>query len=91
MSGNLHIKFNCAKLSRDTETFGKMDPYVVLKIGSQVFKTDIHNDGGKFPSWKNEFNAQLQGNESVVIQVWDKDSASSDDLVGETEMTAAQF
>lgn len=33
MSGNLTIKPMTARLKKDTETFGKMDPYVVLKLG----------------------------------------------------------
>lgn len=33
MSGTLIIKALSAKLTRDTETFGKMDPFCVIKVG----------------------------------------------------------
>jgi hypothetical protein len=36
MAGRLTIKPKYAKLTRDTEYFGKMDPYVVFKIGTNV-------------------------------------------------------
>ena len=33
MSGILYITIEEATLKRDTETFGKMDPYVKIKFG----------------------------------------------------------
>ena len=32
--GWLNVKLINAKLTHDTETFGKMDPYVIIKLGS---------------------------------------------------------
>lgn len=36
MSGTLLIKPLSAKLTRDTETFGKMDPYCLIRLGGQI-------------------------------------------------------
>ena len=79
-----NIKPVCAKLTRDTETFGNMDPYVVLMIGNHKERTAVHNEGGKFPSWKDAFVFTVQGHETMKLAVWDRDTMSNDDLVGET-------
>jgi hypothetical protein len=31
-----------AHLTRDTELFGEMDPYVVMKYGGNIMKTEVH-------------------------------------------------
>ena len=40
-----------ATLTRDTEIFAKMDPYLVLKYNGIVHKSKVHNGGGKKPRW----------------------------------------
>jgi hypothetical protein len=43
----LVIEPKTARLFRDTETFGKMDPYVKFTCGSSSKKTKTHTNGGK--------------------------------------------
>ena len=50
-SGTLKITVVEANLTRNTETFGKMDPYVKLETRMQKFKTTTINSGGKTPKW----------------------------------------
>ena len=41
-----------AKLTRDTDTFGKMDPFAVLNyMGIPVGTTSVLDGGGKTPKW----------------------------------------
>ena len=51
----LIVKPLTAVLSRDTETFGNMDPYCVLTIGGQKETTACHKSGGKSPNWSDVF------------------------------------
>ena len=51
--GSLKLTVLEAQLTRDTETFGKMDPYVKIETRMQKFKTATHNGGGKTPKWTN--------------------------------------
>ncbi len=81
--GRLNIKCINADLKRDTELFGKMDPYVKITIGSQTKKTRTHNSGGKHPRWEETLNFYLNKEEEMRIAVYDKDM-TKDDLVGET-------
>ena len=47
MAGNLVLKPLSAKLIRDTETFGKMDPYCVVEYDGLKQKTTVAKDAGK--------------------------------------------
>jgi hypothetical protein len=61
--GNLQVLVCEAKLTRNTEFLGyvayaslhslfrKMDPYVVLDFGGQIYKTLPHKSGAKTPQW----------------------------------------
>lgn len=50
-TGTLKLTIVEARLDRDVETFGKMDPYVVVENRMQKFRTKEHTDGGKTPVW----------------------------------------
>jgi Ca2+-dependent lipid-binding protein len=41
-----------AKLLRDTEIIGKMDPFVVLEYSGKKYRTKVHQGGGKHPKWE---------------------------------------
>ena len=57
--GKLIIKPESARLTRDTEIFGTMDPYVIIKSGNTSVQTKTCCGGGKTPHWgdvmKSEF------------------------------------
>ena len=38
-----------------------MDPYVILTIGSQKYKTHAAKDAGKNPSWTDQFTFAING------------------------------
>ena len=83
MSGNLIVRPICAKLTRDTESFGSMDPYCIVCLGTEKQRSRVADGAGKFPNWQDQFVFRRTNQDQIIIQVWDKDSASSDDMVGE--------
>ena len=42
------------KLIRNTETIGKMDPYVLLEYNGGKYRTDVKDEGGKNPVWNQD-------------------------------------
>mmetsp|Transcript_3493 Transcript_3493/g.3242 ORF Transcript_3493/g.3242 Transcript_3493/m.3242 type:complete len:237 (+) Transcript_3493:19-729(+) len=85
-SGALIIRPICAKLTHDTETFGRMDPYCVITIGRQRHRTVVAKSAGKFPNWEDQLSYMKTNEDTIKIEVWDKDTASADDLIGETTL-----
>lgn len=84
--GRLLIKPITAKLTYDTETFGKMDPYCKINLGGQQRQSTVAQDQGKNPNWQDTLDFTLNGESSFTIQVWDKDTTSKDDLIGEASV-----
>ena len=52
----LTLVVHSAILTRDTEMFGKMDPFVTLVSEQFRVRTNVHENGGKKPVWDRPFN-----------------------------------
>lgn len=91
MYGVLIIKVVSATLTHDTETFGKMDPYCVLKLGKNTQKTKVHEDGAKNPKWGETFRLQGQIGDIVDFEVWDHEKVVNHDLVGSGSFSISQI
>ena len=62
------------KLYRDTETFGQMDPFMVIEYNNTKYKTPVHQDGGKTPVWNHELLIPLRSMEdSIKMTCFDED------------------
>ncbi|CAG9318375.1 unnamed protein product [Blepharisma stoltei] len=88
-SGTLIVRPICAKLTHDTETFGKMDPYCVVTIGGQKHRTVVAHSAGKYPNWQDQLVFTKSSEDIISFEVWDKDTASADDLIGEASLAIA--
>lgn len=55
-----------AKLTRDTEFFGKMDPFCKIEVNGKAYKTKVHNGGGKTPKWGDEFEVPIHSLDDEV-------------------------
>ena len=85
-TGNLRLEVIEAKLTRDTEFFSKMDPYVTIETRQQKFTTKTIKNGGKTPVWNAIFDIDVKyvGDE-MSLTVYDKDLTKSD-MVGTTSV-----
>ncbi len=82
--GKLRIHVLEGHLTHDTETFGKMDPYVKMTCRDDEWKSTVASDMGKKPKWTGQFfdiNVHYLGDD-VHFKVWD-DDVGKDDFVGE--------
>jgi hypothetical protein len=72
-----------AKRLHDTETFGSMDPYVQVILGSRDAKTTTKKDAGTNPVFNEELLLDFQNENEVEFRIWDAESIGSDKFVGE--------
>ncbi|CAI2375897.1 unnamed protein product [Moneuplotes crassus] len=80
----LIITVKTARLTRDTDAFGSMEPYCKIKYDGIKQKTKV-SQGGKAPSWDETFSFNLSTSTVLNIAVWDKDTFSNDE-VGSTQL-----
>ncbi len=76
------IKVLVANLSRDTEVFGNMDPFVTIEYQGMEFKTKTIGNGGKRPQWNETFEIDVFSlSDDIKISIIDE-NLFKNDLVG---------
>ncbi len=82
-AGTLTLKIPSAKIAKDHDLIGKMDPFATITIGDQHFKTKVAKSAGQDPKWDDVFNIPIRDQHDVKIEVFDKDTFGSS-LIGQT-------
>ncbi|KAG2486404.1 hypothetical protein HYH03_014980 [Edaphochlamys debaryana] len=80
-AGTLALTIEFAKDLKDKDWFGKQDPYVVLKCGSQTYRTKTHTDGGRNPVWNETFHMNIINDNTIELTIKDSD-VGRDDIIG---------
>lgn len=91
MPSLLKITAKLAKLTHDTDSVGKMDPYCVLTLNNQTKKTNVHKNGHLNPKWEEKFEFQAEINDILHYKVFEVDAGAKDDLVGEGSFTVTSL
>lgn len=78
-----------AQLGEDHDLIGKSDPYCVIHIGGEKFKSKASKGTGKAPIWKDSFTFNGNANE-LKIQLYDEDTFK-DDFYGEGTLNLNQW
>jgi hypothetical protein len=89
INGTLYITVLEGRDLHPEDPFGKMDPYCIVEIGSQKFKTKTHNRGGTKPKWGDQLVFSISNGDEktkVKFRVWDSDLIS-DDKVGQADLS----
>jgi len=88
MPGTLIVKPQYARLTHDTETFARMDPYCTVKVGSQSQSTNVCENGGKNPNWgSSSLSFRITSEDIINVEIWDKDLISKNDLIGQGSLS----
>ena len=53
-------------------------------------KSKTHQEAGKYPTWNDSFTFLRNSENFLSIEVWDEDTVSADDLVGETSIALGE-
>jgi Ca2+-dependent lipid-binding protein len=78
-SGTLKLEVIEAKLTRDTDFWTKMDPYVVIETRQQKVRTNTLQGAGKTPKWNQSFDIDVKYiGDDITLTVMDEDVTSSD-------------
>ena len=85
------VRAHDANLTHDTDLFDRMDPYLVLYYGGDRKQSTVREEGGRNPRWGDTFNFNRTGDTVLRVQVWDKDTISADDLIGEGQANIGQI
>lgn len=69
----------------------KMDPYVVVRYRGQERKTSVARGHGGNPKWNEKLTLKAEypgagGDYKLHLRIMDKDTFSSDDFLGQTEI-----
>mmetsp|Transcript_14112 Transcript_14112/g.30604 ORF Transcript_14112/g.30604 Transcript_14112/m.30604 type:complete len:300 (-) Transcript_14112:867-1766(-) len=78
--GSLKVTVEYAKDLKDSDLFGKQDPYCVLKLGTQTFKTKVVKNGGTSPVFNETFVFNVINDNSLIVEVYDSDMFKDDHL-----------
>ena len=87
----LTIKVIEGKLFRNTETFGQMDPFLVIQHKGHKVKTRVIKDGGMHIVWNESFDIALESeDDDLKFTCFDEDLIM-DDCVGEATFKASEL
>jgi len=89
-AGVLSFTLEYGKDLKDMDWFGKMDPYAVIKCGTQTVRSKTHIDGGRHPVWAQTFEFNIINENTVEISVYDEDNTSKDDIIGTATVSLAK-
>ncbi len=90
MKGTLKIRVIDATILTEKDSITLMDPYVVIKLGSQSFKTTVAKNMGVNPVWNEEFVFNMGSHDQLKISVYDSD-IGKDDFIGYFKITIDQL
>jgi Ca2+-dependent lipid-binding protein len=79
--GHLVLHVEEAKVTRDTELFGTMDPYCEIKFNGKTTKTPVKTDAGKTPKWN--FRMELEVEDvmaPILFKIMNKNLMSDDQI-----------
>ncbi|RIA90260.1 C2 domain-containing protein [Glomus cerebriforme] len=80
--GNLKVIVVEAKKLTDVDLFGKSDPYVKLVLGPSKSQSTTIKKGDLNPKYNEEFNFVTEDEKEVKVEVWDRNTIGSDELIG---------
>merc|ERR1712032_923335 len=88
----LHLTVESARDLEKRGMFGKADPYLYISFGNQTVKSKTINSNLN-PDWnfKTSFFIEENNKNYLIIEIYDKDTASKDDLMGKVSISPADL
>jgi len=84
-AGKLLVTVVEARVEKDLNTFGDMDPYVEIEHRMERFKTKVVKNGGKEPQFNEQFTYDVKYiGDDFTMRLMNKNTIMQDELMGET-------
>lgn len=92
VDGTLHMLIKEGVLFRNTELFGKMDPYIEIIYNGETYKTKPAAEAGTNPKWNAHMLIPIQAFDEAHIKFkcFDEDLISND-FIGEASFKATSL
>merc|ERR1711991_169536 len=86
-TGIITIDIHACKDLHGMDTNFLSDPYVVIRVGDQKVQTSVRKRTVN-PTWEtdNHFELHASNDHLLLLEVWDKDTLTSDDAVAQLEI-----
>ncbi|RIA90261.1 C2 domain-containing protein [Glomus cerebriforme] len=85
--GSLKVTVVEARNLKDEDIIGKSDPYIKLILDSKNTQSTTTKSGDLNPTYNEQFTFNIDGQKSLDIEVWDKDTVTRDDLIGKADVS----
>ena len=91
-AGTLTMSVKSGRNLRETESIGRLDPYVVFKTEGRAVnvnkRTTVDKDGGTNPDWDQTIEMQVVDHYQLQVEAYDHDvMAATDELVGKAQIS----
>ena len=70
---------------------GKVNPFAIIKIGTQEQQTKVVQDGGKKPVWGDTFDFSISTEKELNLRVMDKADVGQPKFIGQTTVSIMQW
>ncbi|KAG2493723.1 hypothetical protein HYH03_008236 [Edaphochlamys debaryana] len=88
-AGSLRVTVQYAQGIKDQDWFGRQDPYVKVRVGSQERRSRTCTDGGRNPVWEETFEYSILNENNIELTLFDEDTLARDDLIGTAQVSLA--
>ncbi|KAG2432133.1 hypothetical protein HXX76_009059 [Chlamydomonas incerta] len=90
--GLLTVTVEAARDLKDPEWVGRQDPYCVIRVGGQTFRTRTAVDGGRNPVWNEtfRFNVPHPGDDVLEVVLKDDQLIEHDATLGAARIPLAK-
>ncbi|KAL3695665.1 hypothetical protein R1sor_009741 [Riccia sorocarpa] len=90
-AGTVEVLLIGATGIKDTELFGKADPYAVLKCGRQTLKSNVANNQGSKPVWNQKFSFYIDDTTTELNVRILNSNILEDDEIGTTTVPLSRL
>merc|ERR1712080_158615 len=90
--GTIMVTLHKARELEKKGKFGKADPYAILNVGKEKYKSKTVNNSHN-PEWNFDikFGIDKETSDEISLEVFDEDMIGKDDPLGQTKLSLSQI